>query len=82
MDSAGCLPPLQLLLEGSDLVLAGDVVRVQQKETLPGGHRLLSEYFQTSGFKNRSLDLTLSDYPAGNLEYVQTTPAGHILFIC
>ena len=35
---------------------------------------------QTSGFKNRSLDLTLSDYPAGNPEYVQTTIAGHILF--
>ena len=40
----------------------------------------LLESHQTSGFKNRSLDLTLSDYPAGNPEYVQTTPAGHILF--
>ena len=35
--------------------------------------------FQTSYFKNRSLELTLSDYPGGNPEYVQTTPAGHIL---
>ena len=33
---------------------------------------------QTSYFKNRSLDLTLSDYPAGNPEYVQTTPAWRI----
>ena len=30
---------------------------------------------QTSYFKKRSLDLTLSDFPAGNPEYVQTTPA-------
>ena len=35
---------------------------------------------QTSYFKNQILDLTLSDYAAGNPEYVQTTPAGHILF--
>ena len=38
------------------------------------------EFKQTSYFKNRSLDLTLSDYPAGNPEYVQTTPVGHIPF--
>ena len=30
--------------------------------------------------QNQSLDLTLSDYPVGNPEYVQTTPAGHIPF--
>ena len=35
---------------------------------------------QTSYFKNRSLDLTLSDYPAGNPEYVQATSAGQIPF--
>ena len=35
---------------------------------------------QTSGLKNQSLDLTLSDYPAENPEYVQNTAAGHILF--
>ena len=35
---------------------------------------------KTSGFKKRGLDLTLSDTPAGNPEYVQTHPAGHILF--
>ena len=27
-----------------------------------------------------TLDLTLSDLSAGNLEYVQCAPAGHILF--
>ena len=39
-----------------------------------------AETVQTSCFKNRSLDLPLSDYPEGNPEYVQTTPAGHIRF--
>ena len=38
------------------------------------------EFEQISYFKSQSLDLTLSEYPAGNPEYVQTTPAGHILF--
>ena len=31
-------------------------------------------------FKNRSLDLTLSDFPARKPEYVHTYPAGGILF--
>ena len=36
---------------------------------------------QTSNFKNRSLDLTLSaDFTAEKTEYVQTDPVGHILF--
>ena len=35
---------------------------------------------QTSYFKNRSVVLTLSDYPAENQEYVQTTPVAWIPF--
>ena len=57
-------------------------------DTPESGETVISEtlwrhfktYKQTSYFQNRSLDLTLSDYPAGNPEYVQTTPAGHIFF--
>ena len=37
-------------------------------------------FLQTSYFKSRSLDLTRSDYSAGNPEYVHTTPEGHIPF--
>ena len=37
-------------------------------------------YNQTSYLRNRSLDLTLSDYRTGKPEYGQTTPAGHIFF--
>ena len=45
------------------------------------GHiQFYSVKIQTSYFKNRSLDLTLSDYLAGNPEYFQTTPAAHIPF--
>ena len=39
---------------------------IHEVTTLVGGNRLCKPL---SG----SLDLTLSDYPAGNLEYVQTT---------
>ena len=35
---------------------------------------------QTLYFKNRSLELPLSDLPAGKPEYVQTYLAGHFLF--
>ena len=49
--------------------------------TNPNLRPLYKRYFcQTLGFKNQSLDLTLSDYPAENPKYVRTTPAGHILF--
>ena len=39
-----------------------------------------SQLLQTLYFKNQCLDLTLSDFPAGKTEYVQTYPAGRILF--
>ena len=43
-------------------------------------YRLLSNKKQTLCFKTRSLDLSFSDFLAGKPEYIQTYPAGRILF--
>ena len=39
----------------------------------------LCQILQTLYFKNLSLDKTLSDFPAGKPQYVQTAPVGRIL---
>ena len=57
---------------------AGNRVTSEQLQLKMNLDQLFVQYKCT--VKNRSLDLTLSDYPAGNTEYVQTTPAGHIPF--
>ena len=56
----------------------GFIDRFQDEVRAPLLYSVL--FCHTSYFKNQSLHLTLSDSPAGNLEYVQTTPAGHIPF--